>query len=170
MQHRFLITQMTKQQFLGRINSRGWMRLFLIRKLPAAWFMGIGVRSCDGERAVVSLPYGWRAQNPFRSTYFAAQCAAGELSTGLLCLTHLQEQPPVSMLVTRVEAQFFKKADTRLLFTCTEGTEVAQLIQQVLQSDEAKTLRMVSEGCLADGQIAARIEITWSFKAKKKRD
>ncbi|HND87824.1 MAG TPA: DUF4442 domain-containing protein, partial [Saprospiraceae bacterium] len=68
------------------------MRLFLLWKLPAAWFMGIGVQHCEAGRAVVSLPYGWRSQNPFRSAYFAAQCAAGELSTGLLALAALQEQ------------------------------------------------------------------------------
>lgn len=160
---------MTKQQFLRRTNSSWQMRLFLFWKLPAAWFMGIGVRSCDGKKAVVSLPYGWRSQNPFRSTYFAAQCAAGELSTGLLCLTHLQEQPPVSMLVTHVEAEFFKKADATLLFTCTMGEEVEELIQRVVQSGEAETLTMTSSGALPDGQLAARIIITWSFKLKKRK-
>jgi len=160
---------MTKQQFLRRTNAPWQMRLFLFSKLPAAWFMGIGVRSCDGQKAVVSLPYGWRAQNPFRSTYFAAQCAAGELSTGLLCLTHLQEQPPVSMLVTRVEAEFFKKADAMLLFTCTAGQEVEALIQRVVQSGAAESLAMVSSGSLPDGQLASRIIITWSFKLKKRK-
>jgi len=160
---------MTKQQFLRRTNAPWQMRLFLFSKLPAAWFMGIGVRSCDGQKAVVSLPYGWRAQNPFRSTYFAAQCAAGELSTGLLCLTHLQEQPPVSMLVTRVEAEFFKKADAMLLFTCTAGQEVEALIQRVVQSGAAESLTMISSGSLPDGQLASRIIITWSFKLKKRK-
>ncbi len=160
---------MTKSQFLRRINSPWQMRLFLCWKLPAAWFMGIGVRACDGEQAVVSLPYGWRSQNPFRSTYFAAQCAAGELSTGLLCMAHLQEQPPVSMLVTQVEAEFLKKADATLLFTCTAGQAVAALIRRVVQSGEAETLKMVSTGLLPDGQLAARISITWSFKLKKRK-
>ncbi len=161
---------MTKEQFLRRTNSAWQMGFFLFWKLPAAWFMGISVRSCDGESAVVALPYGWRSQNPFRSTYFAAQCAAGELSTGLLCLAHLQGRPPVSMLVTRVEAQFFKKADATLLFTCSAGGEVAQVIEKTLQSGEAKVVRMVSEGHLPDGQLAAQVEITWSFKAKKKQE
>ncbi len=161
---------MTRLQFLRRTNSPWQMRLFLCWKLPAAWFMGIGVRACDGDRAVVSLPYGWRSQNPFRSTYFAAQCAAGELSTGLLCLAHLQEQPPISMLVTQVEAAFFKKADDTLLFTCTAGKEVEQLIGRIVQSGAAETLTMVSSGELPDGQLASRITITWSFKLKKRKE
>lgn len=143
------------------------MRLFLLWKLPAAWFMGIGVRSCDGQRAIVSLPYGWRAQNPFRSTYFAAQCAAGELSTGLLALAALQEQPPVSMLVTQVEAHFFKKADQTLLFTCTEGDALRAAVEQAIATGEAQLFQASSTGTLPDGTEAARVFITWSFKRKK---
>lgn len=158
---------MTKHTFLQWVNAPWRMRLFLLWKLPAAWFMGIGVRSCDGQRAIVSLPYGWRAQNPFRSTYFAAQCAAGELSTGLLALAALQEQPPVSMLVTQVEAHFFKKADQTLLFTCTEGDVLRAAVEQAIATGEAQVFRASSTGTLPDGTEAARVFITWSFKRKK---
>lgn len=161
------MANMTKHTFLQWVNTPWRMRLFLLWKLPAAWFMGIGVRSCDGQRAIVSLPYGWRAQNPFRSTYFAAQCAAGELSTGLLALAALQEQPPVSMLVTQVEAHFFKKADQTLLFTCTEGDALRAAVEQAIATGEAQLFRASSTGTLPDGTEAARVFITWSFKRKK---
>lgn len=143
------------------------MRLFLFWKLPAAWFMGIGVRSCNPENAVTSLPYGWRSQNPFRSTYFAAQCAAAELSTGLLALAALQEQPPVSMLVTQIEASFSKKADQTLLFTCQDGALMQQAVREAVETGAAQTVRATSIGTLPDGTEAARVHITWSFKRKK---
>ena len=144
------------------------MRMFLLWKLPAAWFMGIGVRSCDGEKAVVRLPYGWRSQNPFRSTYFAAQCAAGEMSTGVLALTHLQGKPPVSMLVTRVEAEFLKKASETLLFSCEDGKALEKAIEKALETGEAQVFRATSTGRLPDGTEAARVWITWSFKGKNR--
>jgi hypothetical protein len=53
-------------------------------KLPSAWFTGVRLVSVDTQRGVASVPYGWRSQNPFRSTYFAAQAMAAELSTGAL--------------------------------------------------------------------------------------
>lgn len=142
------------------------MSLFLLWKLPAAWFMGIGVQFCDGEKAVARLPYGWRSQNPFRSTYFAAQCAAGELSTGILALTHLQGKPPISMLVTHVEAEFFKKASATLLFTCEDGKNLEETIERALKTGEAQIFRATSVGRLPDGTEAARVWITWSFKKK----
>ncbi|HRI62511.1 MAG TPA: DUF4442 domain-containing protein, partial [Saprospiraceae bacterium] len=144
------------------------MRLYLLWKLPAAWFMGIRVRSCDGARAVVRLPYGWRSQNPFRSTYFAAQCAAGEMSTGVLALTHLRDKPPVSMLVTRVEAEFLKKASETLLFTCEDGEAMEAAILKTIESGEAQVFRAASVGRLPDGTEASRVWITWSFKRKNK--
>ena len=115
---------------------------------------------------MVRLPYGWRSQNPFRSTYFAAQCAAAELSTGILALTHLQEKPPVSMLVTHIEAEFLKKASETLLFTCEDGPLVEATIQQAIDSGEGQVLRLQSVGRLPDGSEAARMWITWSFKKK----
>lgn len=158
---------MDKSPFLRLVNSPLRFRFFLLWKLPAAWFMGIGVRACDTQRAEVRLPYGWRSQNPFRSTYFAAQCAAGELSTGILGLAHLHGKPPVSMLVTHIEAEFFKKASQTLLFTCEEGAEVERVLEQALASGEAQTLRMLSVGRLPGGEEAAKVWITWSFKRKR---
>lgn len=144
------------------------MRMYLLWKLPAAWFMGIGVRSCDGVKAVVRLPYGWRSQNPFRSTYFAAQCAAAEMSTGLLALMHLQGKPAVSMLVTHIEAEFKKKVSETLLFTCEDGALLEAAIQQAIASEEAQVFRATSIGRLPDGTEAARVWITWSFKKKSR--
>jgi hypothetical protein len=153
--------------FLRLANTPWKMRFFLLQRLPGAWFMGINVRQCDLEQAVVSLPYRWRSQNPFRSTYFAAQCAAAEFSTGILALAHLQGKPPVSMLVTQFEAEFFKKADQLLLFTCTEGAEISAAIAQTLATGEGLTFRATSTGRLPDGTVAAQMRITWSFKMKK---
>lgn len=157
---------MTKSDFLRRLNSPWQMRLFLLMKLPGAWFFGINVRSCAPERAVVALPYGWRSQNPFKSIYFAAQCAAGELSTGLLAMTALQGQPPVSMLVTHVASEYYKKANQTILFTCEDGDAMAQAIQEAIDSGESRTFKATSIGRLPDGTEASRVWITWSFKAK----
>ena len=143
------------------------MRLFLFWKLPMAWFAGIGVRYCDERKSVVRLPFGWRSQNPFRSTYFAAQCAAGELSTGLLALAQLQEKPPVSMLVTKIEAEFYKKASATLLFTCEDGDAITAAMLTALQSGAAQTFTAHSTGRLPDGTVAFVVKISWSFKAKQ---
>ncbi len=157
---------MDKVTFLRRVNNTFLFQLFQLWKLPAAWFMGLRIEHCDGNTCTVRLPYGWRSQNPFRSVYFAAQCAAGEMSTGLLALAALQERPPVSMLVVKIEAEFIKKAASDLRFTCDEGALVEATIQQAIDSGQGQTLRLCSIGRLPDGAEAARVWITWSFRKK----
>lgn len=71
------------------------------------------------------------------------------------------------MLVTRIEAAFFKKADQTLLFTCTDGVHIRAAIQQALLTGEGHTFRATSVGTLPDGTEAVRVYITWSFKRKK---
>lgn len=157
---------MTKEKFIQLTNRPLVMRLYLFWKLPMAWFAGIGVQYCDEQKSTVRLPYGWRSQNPFRSTYFAAQCAAAELSTGLLALAHLQDRPAVSMLVTKIEAEYFKKASSTLLFTCEDGAALSATIEKAIQSGNAQVFKARSNGCTADGTLAATMQVTWSFKAK----
>lgn len=158
---------MTNAQFIRLANSPLLFRFFMFWKLPAAWFMGIGLKFFDGKRCVVQLPYGWRSQNPFKSTYFAAQCGAAEMSTGLLALAVLQEKPPVSMLVTNIEAAFLKKVSKTLLFTCEQGAEFQEVIRHAVESGDATVFRATSIGRLPDGAEAARVWVTWSFKLKK---
>jgi hypothetical protein len=157
---------MNKAKYLSWLNSGIGMKFFLFSRLPGAWFMGVRMRSCDGNKAEVALPYSWRSQNPFRSIYFAAQCAAGELSTGVLAMYAMQENPPVSMLVTHIESEYYKKANQTLLFTCDEGAAVHEAIQTAITTKQPVTLRMLSTGCMPDGVVASKVWITWSFKAK----
>lgn len=158
---------MTKDAFLKLANSAWRMRFFMLWKLPAAWFMGVKVHYIDRRRAVTALPYGWRSQNPFQSTYFAAQCAAAEMSTGLLAMCAVQGEAPVSMLVIDIRAVFYKKASAPLLFECTEGAEVAALVQAALETGEPQTIGMKSTGRLPDGTVATLVTVTWSFRKKR---
>jgi hypothetical protein len=152
--------------FLRQVNTSWKMQFFMFLRLPAAWFMGLHVKRCDLVKCEVALPFRWRSQNPFKSTYFAAQCAAGEMSTGLLAMAHIEEAGKVSMLVTHIEAEFFKKANQKLLFICTEGSEIQAVVQKAIQTGEGHVFRATSVGVLPDGQIASKVYVTWSFKAK----
>jgi len=143
-------------------------RMFLLSKLPAAYFAGVRVREIDENRCRVTVPYKWFTQNPFRSTYFACLSMAAEMSTGALCMAHLYKiKPPVSMLVLKVESDYFKKATGRTSFICEDGLVIKETIEQAIQSGEAKAIRAKSIGKNNDGAIVAEFYITWSFKVKK---
>ena len=129
--------------------------------------MGVKVKKLTPEKGEVTLPYGWRSQNPFQSIYFAAQCAAAEFSTGALATLAITGRGKVSMLVTNLEASFLKKANSKTTFTCADGKAVFEAVERAIQTGEPQILTMVSTGVQATGEIVSIVKITWSFRAKK---
>ena len=155
------------QQFLQLINNPFKLRLFLLSKLPSAFFSGVRVLVADEEKCVVTVPYKWFSKNPFRSTYFACLSMAAEMSTGVLAMAHLYKRDPaVSMLVTRVTGNFNKKAVSRSTFTCEDGLLIKKTIEDAISSKEGKMITAKSFGRNPDGEIVAEFDITWSFKAR----
>src|SRR5215469_2681930 len=143
-------------------------RMFLLSRLPNAFFAGLRIKNVDENFCEVSVPYKWFTKNPFRSIYFACLSMAAEMSTGALCLVHLYERkPPVSMLVVKVESEYFKKAIGKTNFICEDGAQIKEAIEQSVQTGEAKTIRARSVGKNNDGAMVAEFFVTWSFKSKK---
>lgn len=153
------------QQLTGNRFKFG---LYLLAKLPSAFICGVRVYQLNPNQAVVTVPYKWLSQNPFRSIYFACQAMAAEMSTGLLALGHIHgRKPAISMLVTRIEAQFTKKANSRIYFTCSNGAQMLQAIEAAVQSGEGQTFTATSTGKTATGELVSEFKIEWSFRVKQ---
>lgn len=141
---------------------------FLLRNLPAAYFSGVRVVSATEQECVVKIPYKWFSRNPFRSTYFACLSMAAEMSTGVLALAQVyKRQPSVSMLVVKVESEYFKKATGKTMFTCTCGNDFRVAVEEAIATGESRTVSAVSEGINKEGERVAAFKITWSFRVKK---
>lgn len=149
------------------INNRMKFGFFLLKKLPAAWIAGLRMQKFEAEKAEVTVTYKWLNQNPFRSMYFAVQAMAAEMSTGMLAFGQIyQRDPSVSMLVVGMEAKYHKKAIDKITFTCTDGVEIAEAIEEALKTGEGQTRKCYSVGKNMAGDIVSEFWFTWSFKAK----
>lgn len=154
-------------QFLQLIKHPVKFRMFLLAKLPSAFFSGVNVVSANENSCSVKVPYKWFSTNPFKSTYFACLSMAAEMSTGVLAMAHLyKRQPAVSMLVLKVEGNFIKKATGVTVFTCDDGEAIKQAIEDAISSKESKTITARSIGKNNDDELIAEFFVTWSFKAK----
>ena len=154
--------------FLALLNHAFKSKLFLLTKLPAAFFSGVRLKQATAEACVTTVPYKWFSQNPFRSTYFACLAMAAELSTGALAMAHIYKRSPaVSMLIVKMEANYFKKATGRTTFTCSDGLRMKELVEKAITTGEAQTFTARSIGINAEGQQVAEFLFTWSFKAKR---
>lgn len=152
-----------RRQMLNPVLFRG----FLFAKLPLAWFAGLRVKHMDAERCDIMVPRGWRTQNPFRSTYFAAQAMAAELSTGALAMAAIEEAGGnVAMLVVGTQTTFEKKATADATFSCHDGLRFAEAVREAMTSGEPVTVEAETVGRMADGTVVSRSTFTWSFKSR----
>ena len=153
--------------FLQIIGNRTKARLFLLQKLPAAFFSGVRIEAITAEHCTVSVPYKWFTQNPFRSTYFACLSMAAEMSTGALAMAAVYgRKPAVSLLITGMEGHFFKKAIGKTLFTCSEGLLLRQAVENAVQTGVPEAVKVYTTGVDTAGTLIAEFWFTWSFKAK----
>ena len=137
----------------------------MLAKLPSAVFWRLRIKELTGDKCQVTIPYFWRSQNPFKSIYFAALAGAAELSTGALCQLALAGKGKFSMLVVDFRAEYHKKANQKITFSCDQGRELFQLIDSLNVNDTAQ-LTMISTGTSESGEVVARFYVTWSFKRK----
>lgn len=154
-------------RFIATMRHPIRSRLFMLLKLPAAFFSGVRIQQLTQNRAVVTVPYMWFSQNPFRSTYFACLAMAAEMSTGLLALMQLyRRKPAVSMLVVKLEAHYFKKATGLTRFVCEAGADFERIVDECVRTGESFTYVATAVGRNEAEEVVAEFFITWSFKAK----
>jgi hypothetical protein len=159
----------TTLEFIQTMKHPVKFRVFLFLKLPAAFFSGVRIKEITEDRAVVTVPYKWFSQNPFKSTYFACLAMAAEMSTGTLSMMHLHKRiPAVSMLVVKLEAVYFKKATGITFFTCNDGQALKNAIERAVATQEGQSFTAMAAGVNDQGEKIADFFITWSFKARSK--
>ena len=151
-----------------RILARLPVALWMWRTLPLAAFAGLRVVRLDEQACAVRLPGGWRTQNPFRSTYFAAQAMAAEMSTGAPALALLRDAPvSVAMLVVGLRATYTKKLVGTGTFTFEDVAGMRTAIERATLSDEAQAFVARSVGRDEAADLVAEFEVTWSFKRRR---
>ncbi len=152
-----------------QVLSRVPMTLWMWKTLPLAAFAGLRVIRLDETGCSVRLPGGWRTQNPFRSTYFAAQAMAAEMSTGAPALVLLADAPAsVAMLVVGLRATYSKKIVGPSVFSFEDVAGMRAAIEKAASSDEPELFVCRPVGRDESGAVAAEMEITWSFKRRSR--
>ena len=140
----------------------------MFRRLPLAWLSGLQLKSCTDQECTITIKHRWINQNPFRSIYFAAQLMAGEMGGGLPALLHIKSKGYNSaMLVTHIEASFFKKATGSIIFRFNEVADIKAAVDEAQRSTEQPATYLATTHAYNEsGQKIAEVRALWSFRAR----
>lgn len=158
-----------QEEFRKNILSPWKFKFFSLLNLPMAFLSNLKILHLDRNKCLVTVPFNYLTKNPFRSTYFACLAMAGELSTGNIALMAIHKSdPPISMLVTALEAQYSKKAETLTTFTCEDGNAIFDAVEKSKITGEGQIVKALSIGRNTKQEEVCRFYVTWSFKPKSK--
>jgi acyl-coenzyme A thioesterase PaaI-like protein len=110
-------------------------------RIPVLLLLGPKVVRLDERGAVVQIKYGWRSRNHVGSMYVGALCAGADLAAGLPAARLMwSTHPGVIPIFKDLRAEFLKRADGDVLFTCDEGPAVSAAVEQAFSTGERVTL------------------------------
>jgi hypothetical protein len=158
-----------KQKKMQKQVTSGKFRWYLFMNLPMGWIAGLRVKILTQTECITTVPFKWLTKNPFRSMYFAVQSMAAELSTASSCLLAVTGQKPsVAFIIVDMKATFYKKATSKVYFTCTDADQAFKAVNKCIETGESATATFHTEGKMDDGTVVSEFEFTWSFKQRKK--
>lgn len=138
-----------KEQVMDKIPSQikdtVMLRSFGLLQIPMLFFISPTVVELDDERCVVKIRLRRRTRNHLKSMYFGVLAAGADCAGGLMAMRLIQGatgKGKASLLFKDFHAEFLKRAEGDVLFTCTQGAEIQAMVAQALESGERQNLKV----------------------------
>jgi acyl-coenzyme A thioesterase PaaI-like protein len=155
----------------GTMKETLLLRVFGFLKIPMLFYISPSVVELTDEKCVIKVPLTRRSKNHLGSMYFGALSAGADAAGGLIAMRLIQAEGEgnVSLIFKDFHAEFLKRAEGDVLFTCTQGAEIQALVRRVLASGDRKNLPVhlvaTVPSKLGDEPVA-KFTLTLSLKRK----
>jgi acyl-coenzyme A thioesterase PaaI-like protein len=117
------------------------LRLWTFAKIPLLFFLRPSVVEAGEGRTVIRISLSRRSRNHLGSMYFGALCAGADLAGALTAMRRIEASGRrISLIFKDMKAQFFKRAEGDVLFSCEDGEAVAGLLRRAIESGEREEL------------------------------
>jgi acyl-coenzyme A thioesterase PaaI-like protein len=118
-------------------KQTAFVRLFGLTKVPLIWFIRPSVIELGEQRSVIKVPFKRKNKNHLGSLYFGVLCAAADVAGGLTAMKHINDSgKKVSLAFKDFNAEFLKRAEGDTFFTNTQGEEIKEFVEKVIESGE----------------------------------
>jgi acyl-coenzyme A thioesterase PaaI-like protein len=153
-----LLWQTVKLRFLG------WLRIPLLAAVRPT------ILELDDAHCVVKVPLRRFTKNHHGSMYFGALAIGADTAGGLLAVELIRRRGAGLALVFKAfRADFLKRPEGDVFFTCDEGALIGDLVERTLASGERQTAPVHVRGAVrtADGTLETVAEFVLELSLKK---
>jgi acyl-coenzyme A thioesterase PaaI-like protein len=153
------------------IKETFYLRLFGLTKIPLLFMTAPSVLQLNDERCAVQIPLNKLTKNHLGSMYFGVLSMGADCAGGMLAMHHIRKSGEnVSLVFKDFHADFLKRPEEAVIFTCDDGPAIANLVKSVIDSGERQHLPLNISAWAAsrpNGEPVAKFVLTLSLKKKK---
>jgi len=114
--------------------------LFKIRMLG---FVNAKLVEYTKEKTVVKIPLNRKTRNYLGSVYFGALAVGADVTGAWIAFDYLDRtKKKVSIVFKDLQAEFYKRADGDVHFTCLDGPEVLAAFNETIEDGERKNVEL----------------------------
>lgn len=114
-----------------------FLKLFGLRKVPMIAYVKPKIVECDADRVVVKIKLSRRTKNHLNSMYFGALAVGADIAGGLLAVFLADDKKlKISLAFKAVSAEFIKRPEDDVLFTCEDGKTIEKMIIQSMDDGQ----------------------------------
>ena len=122
---------------LTMLKATWSLRLFAFWKIPLIALVRPRLLVANADQCVVRLPLNWLTRNHLRSMYFGALSIGADVAGGLIVMNLIRSRRSrVAFLFKDFHADFLKRAEGAVVFTCDDGQKLAALLDKAEASGE----------------------------------
>lgn len=113
------------------------VRAWALRYVFLLFFVKPTVLEVTEERCEVVIPLNWRTRNHLKSMYFGALCIGADVAGGLIAFfLSSRQKVNVSFVFKDLKADFLKRAEDDVHFSCEDGPLIRELVQRTIATGE----------------------------------
>lgn len=139
--------------------------LFQIRMIG---FVGANLVEYTPEKTVVRVPLNRKTRNHLHSMYFGALATGADVTGAWIAFDLLAKtKKMVSIVFKDLQAEFLKRADGNVVFTCLDGKKVSQAFEETIADHERKNIQLTVVATIPEkygDEPVARFTLTLSMR------
>lgn len=144
------------------------LKTFGDQMVPMIGFCQPKLLELDNEKCTIVLPLSTHTKNHLGSMYFGALHVGADCAAGMMAMRSINEAGAnISLVFKDSQAQFFKRPDGDVHFTCLDGADSAAIVRQALENGERQECSMKVVATVPakyKGEVVAEFSLTLSLK------
>ena len=145
------------------------IQLFGITKVPMIWYCRPKVIEHTYEKIEIKIPLKRKTKNHLGSMYFGVLAVGADITGGFLAMDPIQESGrKINLIFKDFKADFLKRPEGDVHFTCNDGLAVKELVDRVSKSSDRHNFKLSIEATVPSisSEVVAKFELTLSLKDK----